>query len=86
MTCPAPVSHTPRPSGVSARIQPQVGRTIDVSALSDVEVIAALHAAQAAEPAILREALGEIPQGHPYALLERFTQLYEARHGRPFQL
>jgi hypothetical protein len=80
----APVSHTPRPSGTAARVQPQVGRSVDVSALSDVEVISALHAAQAAEPAIIREAMAEVPQGHPYALLERFCQLFEAARGVPF--
>ncbi len=69
---------------IAVRIQPDVGRAVDVSALSELDVIHALNVAQDREPALLREASADVPPGAAYLLLERFCQLYEATDGHPF--
>ena len=71
---------------VSARVQPEVGRAVDVSAFSDLDIIHALHIAQAQEPELMREASSDVPPGAAYALLERFLQIFEGTRGKPFTL
>ena len=83
MCHPAP-SVTPR--GCAARVQPEVGRSVDVSALSYLDCMHAIGLAQEAAPELMREASCDVPPGSAYALLERFCQLYEGARGEPFKL
>ncbi len=72
--------------GVYARVQPEVGRAIDVSALEDLDVIHALNLAEDREPKLLREASGDVPPGAMFLLLERFLRIFEASRGLPFAI
>jgi hypothetical protein len=81
LCCPAPAS-TPR--GCAARVRPEVGPLVDVSALTPwaLEQVRAL--AMAREPLIWVEASSDTPPDL-FARVERFCQLYEAQKGEPFQ-
>ena len=70
---------------VNARVQPQVGRAVDVSALTGRELAAVFAEAQEREPLLLDAARAECPPDS-YTIVERFLQTFEAARGEPFTI